>query len=95
MNGKHIAVECPKNAGSNYFNYKNFHSMVLMACCDAKYCFTFVDIGSYGRNNDAEIFLETDLFGYFQNQDENSIPEPSDVGVFHCHTSLLVMKFSH
>ena len=95
VDGKHIAIECPKNAGSNYFNYKNFHSMVSMACCDAKYCFTFVGIGSYGRDNDAAIFSETDLFNYFRNQDENSIPEPSDVGGFHCHTHLLVTKFSH
>lgn len=37
---KHICMECPKNGGSAYYNYKNFHSIVLLAVCDAKYCFT-------------------------------------------------------
>ena len=35
--------------------------MVLLAICDAKYCFSLVDIGSYGRDNDAAIFNESEL----------------------------------
>lgn len=75
IDGKHIAIECPQNAGSLFYNYKNFHSIVLMACCDANYCFTFVDIGSYGRDNDASIFNETSLYRYFENK-INKIPSP-------------------
>lgn len=51
----------PKNESSTFFNYKNFHNTVLMAACDAKYCFPFVDIGSYGRDNDAAIFSQPEL----------------------------------
>ena len=57
--GKHIAIECPNNEGSNYYNYKGFQSLGLMAVCDANYCFTMVDIGGFGRYNDASIFTQS------------------------------------
>ena len=47
LDGKHIAIECPKNEGSNFYKYKNFHSIVLMAICDSKCCFSYVHIGGY------------------------------------------------
>ena len=33
--------------------------MVLPAVCDGKYCFSLVDISSYGRDNDAGLFVES------------------------------------
>ena len=62
IDGKHIMIECPANAGSAYYNYKNFHSIVLLAICDANYCFSFVDIGAYGGSNDASV-LASSLYG--------------------------------
>ena len=74
LDGKHIAIECPKKGGSNFYNYKGFHSLVLMAMCDANYCFSLVDIGGYGRDNDASIFAQSEMGVAFE-QNEIDIPE--------------------
>ena len=79
VDGKHIAIDCPKFGGSLYYNYKNFHSLVLMAICDSAYRFTYVDIGSYGSENDASIFRRTQLFQDFEMQTV-PVPQPRGIG---------------
>lgn len=81
LDGKHVAIECPKRSGSAFFNYKNFFSIVIMAMCDAKYTFTMVDVGGYGRDNDAAIFEESQ-FGQAFTHGRMAIPSPTLRGTF-------------
>lgn len=61
IDGKHVAIKCPNNSGSTYFNYKGFYSLVLFAMVDAEYKFTWVDMGANGGASDCQIFNSSDL----------------------------------
>lgn len=61
LDGKHIAIKCPPDVGSNYFNYKKFHSIILMALVDGNYQFVWVDVGLPGFAGDAFVFNRSEL----------------------------------
>ncbi len=61
IDGKHVAIRKPMNAGLYYFNYKNFHSIVLVAFVDGDYKFTWVEVGANGTSSDAQIFEDCGL----------------------------------
>ena len=56
LDGKHIAIKKPKKSGIEYFNYKGYFSLVLLALVDAEYKFLWVNVGTSGSSSDAQIF---------------------------------------
>lgn len=74
IDGKHIRLQKPVNSGSLFFNYKNFFSIVLLAIADADYCFTAIDVGSYGANSDSNI-LKHSALGEKLNAGNLNIPQ--------------------
>lgn len=53
---KHIRIQHPAHAGSLFYNYKHYHSIVLQAVVDADAEFIAVVIGDYGKNGDGGVF---------------------------------------
>lgn len=76
IDGKHVKIEKFPNSGSANYNYKSFHSIVLMACCDADGSFIMIESGFAGRNSDGGIFRASAMKHWIQN-DGLGIPPPS------------------
>ena len=62
MDGKHVALQCPRNSANEYFNYKNAFSIVLFALVDANYNFMFVDAECQERISDSSVFMNAELY---------------------------------
>lgn len=75
LDGKHVAILPPPNSGSQYYNYKHFNSIILMALVDAAHKFLYVDVGSYGRFADGGVFNNCTLA---KGLNEGSLNIPGD-----------------
>ncbi|XP_066139302.1 uncharacterized protein [Euwallacea fornicatus] len=78
IDGKHIDIVPPAGCGSYYFNYKNRHSIVLLAIVDARYRFILADVGTNGRISDGGVLQNTKFFERMQCK-TLKIPRPEDV----------------
>lgn len=67
VDGKHVQIIPPKNSGSYYYNYKGYHSLVLLAICNANYEFILCDFGTNGRVSDGGVIDETLFYTKLRN----------------------------
>ena len=74
IDGKHVAIRKPKHGGSLYFNYKGFHSIILMALVDGDYKFRWAEVGTNGAASDAQIFNDCELHDM---HDDGQLPFPA------------------
>ena len=79
LDGKHIAIKKPKKSGSEYFNYKGYFSLVLLALVDANYKFLWVNTWASGSSSDAQIFNCSKLKGRIENG-TLGLPPPEPLG---------------
>ena len=79
LDGKHIAIKKPKKSGSEYFNYKGYFSLVLLALVDADYKFLLFNVGASGLSSDAQIFNRCKLKRKIENR-TLGLPPPEPLG---------------
>ena len=79
LDGKHIAIKKPKKSGSEYFNYKGYFSLVLLALVNADYKFLWVNTGASGSSSDAQIFNRSKLKRRIENG-TLGLPPPEPLG---------------
>lgn len=58
---KHVRIRCPPKSGSMYYCHHSFYSIGLLTLTDANGKFIMVNIGSYGKENDAGVFAGCSL----------------------------------
>lgn len=81
IDGKHIRIKKPKNSGSQFWNYKLFHSVILKACVDSNYEFIFAECGGSGRTHDSAALAATQ-FHEDLTANRLRLPPPELVGDF-------------
>lgn len=65
VDGSHIPIKCPAGgaeARKEYYNFKHFYSIVLMAIVDAKNRFIWGSCGYPGNSHDAVILQSTNIW---------------------------------
>ena len=55
--------------------------MVLLAICDAKYRFTYVDFGQYGSTNNSSVLRSSGLYKAFE-ENKFNVPAPTEAEGF-------------
>ena len=75
IDGKHVVMQPPPNAGSYFYNYKQTHSVVLMAVAGPDYQCLYADVGTNGRISDGGVWNKCGLAGAIEDG-SLSLPPP-------------------
>ena len=68
-------IRKPVNSGSEYFDYKAHHSIVMLALVDANYKFLYVEVGAQSRASDTGVWDKSNLRKYLE---EERLQVPGD-----------------
>ena len=80
IDGKHVRILHPPGTGSDYFNYKGYFSIVLMAVVGPDAEFIFADVGCQGRISDGGVLRNTEFYQALEASKLN-IPDPKPLPV--------------
>ena len=76
LDGKHIVMQPPPEAGSHFFNYKYTHSIVLVAVAGPDYECLYADVGTNGRVSDGGVWSKCSLAKALENGEIINLPPP-------------------
>lgn len=62
IDGKHVVIQKPENAISEFHNYKGTDSIALLGIADANYRFLYVNVGCQHRISDGDVFKNTSFY---------------------------------
>ena len=66
IDGKHVRLTCPGKSGSQFYNYKQYFSIVLQGLADANCKFITIDVGATGKQSERGVFRNSDLYLYLE-----------------------------
>ena len=61
IDGKHVIIKRPISRSSEFWNFKGFHSIVLMAMVTYDYKFLFANVGCQGRISDGAVWANCEF----------------------------------
>ena len=65
IDGSHLPMKCPPGcpkAMKQYYNFKNFYSIILLALVEPKYRFIWASVGAPDNTHDSTLFQSTSLW---------------------------------